>query len=286
MRFNFIQDHRRRWPVRLMCKLLEVSVGGFYRRLTRPPSPRQKRAAELTEKIRAVHQRSRQTYGSPRVTADLKEQGVVVCENTVAKLMKQAQIAAEIKRRFVPRTTDSTHDHPIAANRLQQDFAATAPNEKWACDITYIPTAQGWLYLAVVLDLFSRKVVGWSMQQHLRAELVAEALQSALSCRRPGQGLLHHSDRGVQYACDDYQRMLAAHGITCSMSRCGNCYDNAVVESFFGTLKRECVHQQRWQTAAQARSALFEWIEVFYNRQRRHSSLGYLSPESFEARIN
>jgi putative transposase len=284
MRFNFIQQHRRRWPVRLMCKLLQVSPGGFYRK--RPPSARQKRAAELTEKIRGVHQRSRQTYGSPRVTVELKQQGIAVCENTVAKLMKKAAIAGKIKRRFVPQTTDSAHRHPIAANRLEQNFAAAAPNEKWSCDITYIPIAGGWLYLAVVLDLFSRRVVGWSMQEHLRSELVSEALQMALDARRPGPGLLHHSDRGVQYACEDYQRLLAERGITCSMSRCGNCYDNAVVESFFGTLKREFVHQQRWETAAQARSALFEWIEVFYNRQRRHSSLGYLSPETFEARIN
>jgi putative transposase len=284
MRFQFIQDHRRRWPVRLMCELLEVSPGGFYRKAT--PSARRRRQEELIGKIRAVHQRSRQTYGSPRVRAELKEQGIQVCENTVARLMKQAQIAGKIKRRFMPRTTDSAHPHPVAANLLEQDFAVAAPNRKWACDITYIPTAGGWIYLAVVLDLFSRKVVGWSMQEHLRAELVSQALAMALDARHPDKGLLHHSDRGVQYACHDYQRLLSGHGITCSMSRCGNCYDNAVVESFFGTLKREFVHEQRWETASQARSALFEWIEVFYNRQRRHSSLGYLSPESFEARIN
>jgi putative transposase len=284
MRFSFIQQHRQRWPVRLMCELLEVSYSGFYRK--RRPSARRRRQEELSEKIRAVHQRSRRTYGSPRITAELREQGVVVCENTVAKLMKQAEIAGKIKRRFVPKTTDSAHPHPIAANRLEQDFAAAAPNQKWACDITYLPSTQGWLYLAVVLDLYSRKVVGWSLQQHLRAELVMEALEAALSSRRPGAGLLHHSDRGVQYASDDYQRLLADNAITCSMSRCGNCYDNAVVESFFGTLKREFVHEQRWESAAQARSALFEWIEVFYNRRRRHSSLGYQSPESFEARIN
>jgi len=284
VRFSFIQQHRGRWPVRLMCRVLEVSPSGFYRK--RRPGALRERHKELTEKIRVVHRQSRQTYGSPRITAELKEQGIQVCENTVAKLMKTAEIAGHIKRRFLPQTTDSAHPHPIAANRLEQDFAAAAPNEKWACDITYIPTAGGWLYLAVVLDLFSRKVVGWSMQEHLRAELVMEALHSALTSRRPGAGLLHHSDRGVQYACEDYQRLLAGHGITCSMSRCGNCYDNAVVESFFGTLKREFAHEQRWETPAQARLALFEWIEVFYNRQRRHSSLGYLSPETFEARIN
>ena len=249
-------------------------------------SKRQQRQEELTEKIRLAHEQSRRTYGSPRIAAELKDQGVPVCANTVAKLMKQAQIRAMIKRRFMPRTTDSTHEHPIAANRLDRDFTATAVNQKWACDITYIPTAAGWLYLAVVLDLYSRRVVGWSMRSDLKSELVHEALTMAIAARRPGAGLLHHSDRGVQYACGDYQALLAAYGITCSMSRCGNCYDNAVVESFFGSLKTELVHQQRWTTLSQARSCLFEWIEVFYNRQRRHSSLDYQSPEAFEARLN
>jgi putative transposase len=286
MRFRFIDDHRKQWPLAAMCQVLAVSRSGFYAWSRRPISQRRLRQEQLARQIAAVHQQSRQTYGSPRVTVELNEHGIDVCENTVAKLMKQFEIAAKTRRRFAPQTTDSAHPHPIAANRLEQDFAAAAPNEKWACDITYIPSRQGWLYLAVVLDLYSRKVVGWSLQQHLRAELVMEALDTALISRRPGANLLHHSDRGVQYACDDYQRLLAEHRITCSMSRCGNCYDNAVVESFFGTLKREFVHEQRWESAGQARSALFEWIEVFYNRQRRHSSLGYLSPESFEARIN
>ena len=284
MRYGFIQYHRQRWPVRLMCRLLQVSHGAFYRK--RPPSARQKRAAELTEKIRTVHQRSRQSYGSPRVTAELKEQGVSVCENTVARLMKKARIAAKTRRRFVPRTTDSAHRHPIAGNRLEQNFAAAAPNEKWACDITYIPTADGWCYLAVVIDLFSRKVVGWNLQQHLRAQLVEEALQCALFSRRPGDGLLHHSDRGVQYACHAYREFVERAGMIASMSRTGNCYDNALMESFFATLKGELVHHEHYATRAAARSSIFRYIEVFYNRRRRHSALGYKSPEEFEASLN
>lgn len=286
MRFAFIDNHQQQWPVRTMCELLEVSRSGFYIWRNRPMSSRRHRQQELVRQIAAVHRQSRSTYGSPRVTVELKEQGIEVCENTVARLMKQSQIRARIRRRFVPRTTDSAHAHPIAANHLEQNFAAAAPNQKWACDITYIPTLQGWLYLAVVMDLFSRRVVGWSMREHLRAGLVEEALSMALAARRPGAGLLHHSDRGVQYACADYQRLLKEHGITCSMSRCGNCYDNAVVESFFGSLKTELVHHQRWESLAEARLAVFEWVEVFYNRQRRHSSLGYQSPEAFEARLN
>jgi putative transposase len=192
-------------------------------------------------------------------------------------------------KRFIPRTTDPHHPHPIAPNRLGRDFAASAPDQKWACDLTYIWTDEGWLYLSVVIDLFSRKVVGWSMTDHLRAEGVAEALQMAIRRRGPsggGGGLLHHSDRGVQYACDLYRQLLAEHQIQCSMSRPGNCYDNAVVESFFGTFKTELVHRTRYATRAQARVSVFEWIECWYNRRRRHSSLRYMSPEAFEAQFN
>jgi transposase InsO family protein len=187
----------------------------------------------------------------------------------------------------VPQTTDSTHEHPVAPNVLDRDFTATAPNQKWACDLTYLFTEEGWLYLSVVIDLFSRRVVGWSMSDDLKAAGVAAALQMAVARRRPPDvGLLHHSDRGVQYACHRYRQLLSAHGIACSMSRPGNCYDNACVESFFGTLKSELVHRTRYRTRAEARASVFEWIECWYNRRRRHSSLGYLSPESFEAQIN
>ena len=211
-----------------------------------------------------------------------------VCENTVAKYMRKDGLFVKPRRRFVPRTTDSDHDHPIAPNRLNRDFEATAPNQKWACDLTYIFTESGWLYLSVVIDLFSRKVVGWSMSDNLKAQSVAEAMEMALARRRPATGgdLLHHSDRGVQYACGRYRQLLVEHEITCSMSRPGNCYDNACVESFFGTLKSELVHRVRYRTRVEARSSIFEWIECWYNRKRRHSSLGYRSPEAFEAQTN
>jgi transposase InsO family protein len=191
-----------------------------------------------------------------------------------------------VKRRYVPQTTDSSHDCPIAPNRLEQDFAAPMPNCKWTSDITYIPTDEGWLYLAVVMDLFSRRIIGWSIQPHMRAELTCQALSMAIASRRPRPGLLHHSDRGVQYACAAYREQLSAAGIEPSMSRTGNCYDNAVTESFFGSFKSELVNHEHYATHEQARQSVFEWIEVFYNRQRKHSSLDYLSPEAFEAKLN
>jgi transposase InsO family protein len=190
--------------------------------------------------------------------------------------MRETGLRSKIKRRFIPRTTDSRHPHPVAANLLDRDFRSPGANTKWTCDITYLWTAEGWLYLAVVMDLFSRRIVGWSMMETLQSELVSQALGMAIQRRRPGTGLLHHSDRGVQYACREYQALLVRHGITCSMSRTGNCYDNAVTESFFGTLKTEHVHHQRYLSRAAARASVFEWIEVFYNRQRRHSSLAKL----------
>jgi putative transposase len=242
---------------------------------------------QLLGQIRQAHDDSRGTYGSPRVTAELKEAGAGVCRNTVAKYMRESGLSVKPRRRFVPRTTDSGHPHPVAPNRLDRDFQATAPDRKWACDITYVWTDEGWVYLSVVIDLFSRKVVGWSMSEDLKADGgVAEALRMALARRRPGAGLLHHSDRGVQYACRLYRSLLGAHDVACSMSRPGNCYDNAVAESFFGTLKSELVHRTRYTTRAQASSSIFQWIESWYNRRRRHSSLGYLSPEAFEAQSN
>jgi transposase InsO family protein len=273
-----------------MCQVLNVTRAGYYAWLDRRPAAdaRQRRRDELVGQIRAVHRESRQTYGSPRVTVELKEAGIDVCENTVAKYMRQAGIAVRPQKRFVPRTTDSDHEHPVAPNRLGRDFAAGAPNRKWACDMTYVWTDEGWLYLSLVIDLFSRRVVGWSMSQRMNAsQSVAEALRMALARREPvGKHLLHHSDRGVQYACQLYQSILSGHGIAVSMSRPGNCYDNAVAESFIGTLKTEHVLRTRFRTRAEARSSIFEWIECWYNRRRRHSSLGYASPEQFEAQHN
>lgn len=283
MRFRFIRDHRSRcWPLTLMCRLLKVSRGGFYAWCTRPCSAAQKRRVKLMEQIRQIFQHSRRTYGSWRVTAELKARGIRACRNTVAGLMHFAGLLVRPRRRFIPRTTDSRHDHPIAANVLDRNFAAATPNTKWLADITYVPTDEGYLYLATVLDCFSRKIVGWNMEDHLQSDLVGDALRMALLNREPTPGLIHHSDRGVQYACAANRRLLEAHGLIPSMSRVGNCYDNAPMESFFGTLKSELVNEQRYTTRAQARSSIFEYIEAFYNRQRRHSSLGYKTPEEFE----
>lgn len=270
----------------MMCTMLNVTRSGYYAWRDRPLSERKQRRVELLKRIRQVHQDSRGSYGSPRIAVELKESGMKVCENTVAKYMREDALFVRPQRRFVPQTTDSDHEHPIAPNRLDRDFAAAAPNQKWACDLTYIFTEEGWLYLSVVIDLYSRRIVGWSMSDDMKAASVAEALSMALMRRRPGVDLLHHSDRGVQYACQLYRTLLAEHEIECSMSRPGNCYDNAVVESFFGTLKSELVHRNRYATRAAARGSIFEWIECWYNRRRRHSSLGYLSPEAFEARNN
>jgi transposase InsO family protein len=272
--------------VSVLCRTLNVTRGGYYAWRGRPASARAQRRAGLVERIRRAHDESRGTYGSPRVAVELKGRGINVCENTVAKYMRDDGVCVRPRRRFVPRTTDPDHAHPIAPNRLGREFTATAPDRKWACDLTYVRTEQGWLYLSVVIDLFSRKVVGWSMSEDLRAAGVAEALTMAVARRKPAAGLLHHSDRGVQYACELYRSVLERHGVTASMSRPGNCYDNAVVESFFGTLKGERVDRDHYRTRDEARASVFEWIECWYNRKRRHSSLGYLSPEAFEARIN
>jgi putative transposase len=265
--------------------VLGASRSGYYAWRDRPPSPAAVRRDRLVEQIREAHRESRSTYGSPRVHRELKALGVACCENTVAKLMRLHDIRSKARRRFVARTTDSRHDRPVAENVLAREFYPDRPDTAWAADITYIPTAEGWLYLAAVIDLCSRKVVGWATADHLRAELPVEALRMALTHRRPTGELLHHSDRGVQYASDAYQSLLAEHGIEPSMSRKGNCWDNAVVESFFSTLKRELVHHENYVSHAEARRSLFEYIEVFYNRKRRHSTLGYRSPTEFEARL-
>ena len=237
-------------------------------------------------KIRQVHEQNRKVYGSPRVCRALAAQGESVSENTVADIMKERQIRAKRKRKFVPRTTDSAHQQPIADNVLDRQFNAALPDQKWAADITYIPTDEGWLYLAGVLDLCSRRIVGWSMADHMRVTLASDALNMALARRRPGEGLLHHSDRGSQYASEDYMYLLESHNIQASMSGKGDCWDNAVMESFWATLKAELVNDAHYATHEQARASIFEYIEVFYNRNRLHSSLGYVSPETFEASLN
>ena len=287
MKLRFIEGHLSgRFPVGVCCEVLGVSRSGYYARRDRPEGTRRRRRRELAGKVKAVHEENRRVYGSPRVCAALRASGEEVSENTAAKVMRDNGIRAKSKKKFVPRTTDSGHGRPVAGNVLAREFGAPAPDRKWAADITYVPTAEGWLYLAAVIDLCSRKVVGWSMADHMRTELVSDALSMALARRHPGEGLLHHSDRGVQYASDDYRHLLSGRGIVCSMSGRGDCWDNAVMESFWGTLKNELVHHERYETREQARASIFEYVEVFYNRHRLHSSLGYQSPEQFERGLN
>jgi putative transposase len=286
VKFAFIEKHLSAFSVGTACTVLEVSRTGYYAWLKRPESARVVRRRELAAKIKAVHEENRKVYGSPRVHRALQAQGESVCENTVAAVMQEQQIRAKTKRKFVPRTTDANHVCPVADNVLDRQFAAELPNQKWAADITYIPTDEGWLYLAGVIDLCSRKIVGWSMADHMRSDLVSQALQMAVVHRRPAKGLLHHSDRGVQYASDEYQHLLQSHQMEVSMSGKGDCWDNACAESFWSTLKSELVHHEHYATREQARQSIFEYIEVFYNRKRLHSSIGYQSPEAFEASLN
>jgi transposase InsO family protein len=281
VKFEFISAQKACFPVEFMCEQLEVSRSGFYAWSQRPESAHQQEDQALAAEVEKVHRDSRGTYGSPRVHAELRARGRKVSRKRVARLMEQQKLGARPKRRFV-RTTDSSHGLPVAPNVLERDFSPGQPNSTWATDITYVWTSEGWLYLDVVLDLFSRRVVGWAMSEHIDTQLVLCGLQMALEGRQPPQGLLHHSDRGSQYASALYQQALADQGIQPSMSRKGNCWDNAVAESFFSTLKMELVYRTSFATRQQARSAIFEYIEVFYNRQRRHSTLGYLSPVDYE----
>jgi putative transposase len=281
MTFRFIEEHRDQWSVRRLCATLEVSTAGYYAWRTRPASAREQRRAALVVHIRAIHAEVKARYGSPRIHAELAALGQDCCVNTVAKLMHAHDIRAKTARKFRC-TTDSDHDLPVAENVLDRQFDPEAPNEAWVADITYIPTGEGWLYLAAVEDLYARRVVGWSLADHLESRLVVDALELAVQRRLPGAGLLAHSDRGSQYASDHYQRLLSRHGITCSMSRRANCWDNAPMESFFASLKKELVFDAAFATRAEARAAIIEYIEVFYNSKRRHSSLGYVSPAEYE----
>jgi putative transposase len=278
VKFDFIREHLSSLPIGVVCDVLAVSRSGYYAWLGRMPSARVERREELATKIALVHAQNRCVYGSPRVHRALIAQGERVCENTVADIMHQRQIRAKNRRTFVPTTTDSVHEQPVADNVLDRRFDADLPNQKWAADITYVPTGEGWLYLAGVIDLCSRKIVGWSMADHMEADLVSDALTMAIARRNPGRGLLHHSDRGSQYASDDYTHLLQSHGMTISMSGKGDCWDNAAAESFWATLKTELVNHERYATHDEARASIFEYIEVFYNRKRLHSSIGCSAP--------
>jgi len=281
VRFAFIEAEKARYPVQLLCRVLEVSTAGFYAWAKRPESERALENRKLVTEIHAIHAESRRTYGSPRVLVELRARGHDVGKNRVARLMSENGIEARRKKKF-RRTTDSRHDHPVAENVVARNFKTSMPNEVWVTDITYIWTREGWLYLAAILDLFSRRVVGWAASASLHRDLVFDALDEALRSRNVRPGLVHHSDRGCQYASHDYRGRLDANGIVCSMSRKGDCWDNAVAESFFATLKGELVDRADFATRAEAVNALFDYIEVFYNRQRRHSSLGYATPAEFE----
>lgn len=282
MTFRFIEDHREVFLVRVMCSVLQVSASGYYAWRGRPESARARANKTLVEDIRRVHAGSRRRYGSPRVHASLRAEGKRVGCNRVARLMHEHGIQAHRKRPF-RKTTDSDHAFPPAPNLLDRQFAsAVMPNQVWLADMTYIATGEGWLYLAAVLDLFSRKVVGWAMSETMPQELTMAALNMAIINRKPGPGLLHHSDRGSQYAAHAYRRVLDEHGIRCSMSRKGNCWDNAPIESFFGSLKTELDGDGPFDTRQAARTAIFRAIEGWHNRERLHSSLGYMTPASKE----
>jgi transposase InsO family protein len=268
-----------------MCEVLAVSRSGYYAWRTRPDSARSRRRSELVTRMRAIHgERHKQSYGSPRMHRELAVRGEPVCENTVARLMREHGLRARTARKF-RHTTDSNHRRPVAENVVNRDFQPSGKNETWVADITYIATGEGWLYLAAVEDLYTRKIVGWSLSERIDSRLVVDALEMAIQRELPGAGLKAHSDRGVQYASADYQSLLQRHGVTCSMSRKGNCWDNAPMESFFATLKKELVHQERYPTRESARRSVFEYVEVFYNRERRHSALGYVSPVQFEEAV-
>lgn len=281
MRFSFIHAEKASFPVRTLCRLFEVTPQGYYAFARRPPSPRVLVEAELCESVRKVFRESGETYGSPRVLRELRAHGVRTSKRRIERAMRGMGLTPPAPRKRV-QTTIRDDRHPVAPNELARDFTATRPNERWVTDITYVWTDQGWAYVATILDLFSRAVVGWSVDVTATTRLALTALQSAVRKRRPTAGLLHHSDRGCQYTSAEYRERLQALGVTVSMSRKGNCWDNAVAESFFATLKSELIHRRRWRNALELRTALFEYIEVFYNRRRLHSSLNYKTPAAVE----
>jgi len=283
VRYACIDRRRNQYPVRMMCRLLEVSRSGYYAWRVRPESQRVKTDRELLKRIRQIHADSDGVYGAVKIAAELNEQGCPCGRHKVARLMRRAGLKGCPKTTFKV-TTQRDPKHAVADNLLQQNFAAENPNERWASDITYIKTRQGWLYLAVVLDLYSRRIVGWSMSRWITRHLVISALNMAVDQRLPGEELIHHSDRGSQYTSDDFRDELEKHNIECSMSGTGNCYDNAVVESFFGLLKRERVNRKYYSTRDDAKQDIFDYIECFYNRKRRHGYLGNISPAAFEER--
>jgi len=282
VRFAFIDGEKAHYPVRMLCRLLAVSRAGFYAWKRRRPSAREREDVQLGVEVAAIHAESKRRYGSPRIHDELRERGRRVGRKRVARVMRDRGLRARGGRRRRPRTTDSRHALPVAANLLARSFRVDEPNVAWVGDITYLPTAEGWLYLAVLLDLFSRRVVGYALSERIDTELVLTALRRALATRRPTGALLHHTDRGGQYASHAYRAVLEAHGLVASMSRRGDCYDNAVAESFFSTLETELVIESDWVTKAQAAVAVSDYIDGFYNPVRRHTTIGSMSPIAFE----
>ena len=286
MTFTWIEERRTEYPVAVLCRVLGVSRAGYYAWRTRPPSDTARRRGDLTATIRAIHAEPHLgTYGSPRMARELKARGITCGVNTVAKVMNGAGIRAKATRRVVC-TTDSRHRLPVSENVLDREFTASKPNEKWVMDLTYIPTHEGWLFLALVVDLFSRRIVGWAMDATMTSRLVVDALAMAVSRRGPVVGVIAHSDRGSQYASDHFQAELRRYQMVGSMSRVGQCWDNAVIESTFGRLKVELVHGEKYATREEAKASIVEYIEVFYNRVRRHSTLEYKTPDEFERTKN
>ena len=281
MKYWFIEQHRSCHGVQKMCRVIGASRSGYYRWRKQPQSKRQKENEKILIEVKESHKNSRRTYGSPRITEDLQAKGINCSENRVARLMKIHGIVGKAKKKFKA-TTNSKHNLPVAENLLNQSFVSKKPNTVWVSDITYIWTSEGWMYLVVIIDLYSRQVVGWAMSDSLTSDFVIKALYQAIRRRIPVSGCIFHSDRGVQYASADFRKVLNANGFIQSMSRKGDCYDNAIVESFFHTLKIEHVYEYRYEIRAEAMQSIFEYIEIFYNRQRRHSALGYRSPVSFE----
>jgi putative transposase len=286
VKYAWIREQADSFPIAVMCQVLEVSSSGYYDWRDRSPSPRSQRHERIQESVKQVYAQSHRIYGSVKVAKALKEDSEqeTACRNTVARCMRELGLKSRVSRSFKPTTTRADSSKTPAPNRLDQNFTADAPDRKWVTDITYLPTDQGWVYLAVVLDLFSRKVVGWALSPSLATELVAEALRNAIEARKPQAGkLLHHSDRGCQYTSDAYQKQLKLLGIECSMSRTGCCYDNAVMERFFWSLKYEWTNHQEHANLQDVRLSVFQYIETFYNCQRMHQTLGYISPNQFEA---
>ena len=280
MKYRFIKNHRNEFPIRKMAAVLNVSKSRYYQ-WSKNPGVKEKRDFDLVERIGKIFDQSKKQYGSPRIHSELLDQGITCGHNRVAKIMRNKGIKARIKRKYKV-TTDSNHDYPVAPNIVNRQFNVDSPNKIWVSDITYIWTNEGWLYLCIVLDLFSRKVVGWAMSRNIDTQLVADSFTMAVLARNPEKGLIFHSDRGIQYAAHDFRRLLKDNHAVQSMSRKGNCWDNACAESFFSTLKNEEVFHKNYRTRKEARSSIFEYIAVFYNRFRKHTSLDYVSPEKYE----